>query len=217
MVTILLLGAAAYLSGCATMGIGKPETEKATAKVQNVETDMKQTLAQVDRTQASLDSLIQPGQADVRKKFDAYSADVTKIEKMSKQLEKDQNSMQKQQKDYLAKWEKKESTYTDPELKRASDQRRAALINAYNEIPKANAGFREALNSYLSKIKQIQTQLSLDLTAKGIEAVNPAARKALSEGERVKDTAEPVITAMDRAKDEMAREGGRGAAAGGGQ
>ncbi|ACM20729.1 hypothetical protein Geob_2375 [Geotalea daltonii FRC-32] len=213
-VTTLLLGSTAYLNGCATMGMGKGEAAKTTTKVQAAETGLKQTLAQVDATQASLDSLIEPGQADVKNKFDAYSADVEKMDKMAKQLEKDQSKMQEQQREYLAEWEKKERTYTDPSLREASGQRRAALNSAYSEVPKASTQFQDALNGYLSQIKQIQTQLSLDLTNKGIESITPAAQKALSDGGRLKDTAEPVITAMERVMSEMAREGS-GAAAGG--
>lgn len=214
MATTLLLGTTVCLNGCATMGMGKSESAKTTAKVSEVESDLKQTLAQVDATQASLDNLIQPGQADVKSQYQAYAKDVEKMEKMSKQLEKDQTKMQEQQRDYLAKWEKKEATYTDTSLKEASSQRRAALSTAYSEIPKANSTFRDGLNNYLTQIKQIQTQLSLDLTNKGVEAVTPAAQKAMEDGRNLKDSAQPVITAMDRVKSEEEREGA-GAAAGG--
>lgn len=213
-VTTLLLGSTVYLNGCATMGMGKGEAEKTTTKVQAVETDVKQTLAQVDATQASLDSLIEPGQADVKKKFDAYADNVEKTEKMAKQLEKDQSKMQEQQREYLAEWEKKERTYTDTGIKESSSQRRAELNTAYSEVPKATSQFQDSLNQYLVQIKQIQTQLSLDLSNKGIEAITPAAQKAITDGGKLKDTAEPILTAMDRVKSEMSREGS-GAAAGG--
>ncbi|WP_243373315.1 hypothetical protein [Geotalea sp. SG265] len=212
-ITSLLLGAT-YLGGCATMEMGKGEAAKTTTKAQAVESDLKQTLAQVDATQASLDNLIKPGQADVKSKLDTYSADVKKMDKMAKELEKDQAKLQEQQRDYIAEWEKKESTYTDQKVREASSERRAALNNAYNEVPKANRQFQDALNSYLSQIKQIQSQVSLDLSTKGIEAITPAAQKALSEGAKLKESADPVMTAMDRVMNEMAREGA-GAAAGG--
>lgn len=212
--TTLVLGSTVCLHGCATMGMGKSESAKTTTKVSEVETDLRQTLAQVDATQASLDSLVQPGQADVKSKYETYSKDVAKMEKMSKTLEKDQTKMQEQQRDYLAEWEKKEAGYTDTSLKEASSQRRAALNTAYSDVPKANASFRDGLNAYLTQIKQIQTQLSMDLTNKGVEAITPAAQKAIEQGRSLKDSAQPVITAMDRVKSEMAREG-EGAAAGG--
>lgn len=210
----LLVGSTVYLSGCATMEMGRSEATKTTTKAEAVETDLKQTLAQVDATQASLETLIKPGQADVKQRFDAYSGDVTKMEKMAKELEKDQAKLQAQQRDYLAEWEKKESTYTDPKVREASSQRRAELNTAYNEVPMANRQFQDSLNSYLSQIRQIQSQVALDLSSKGIEAITPAAQKAISEGGRLKETAEPVITAMDRVRSEMARESS-GAAAGG--
>lgn len=212
--TTLLLGSTVCLNGCTTMGMGKPESVKTTTKVQAVETDVKQTLAQVDATQASLDNLIKPGQADLKTQFNAYTNDVEKMEKMAKQLEKDQTKMQEQQREYLAEWEKKERTYTDQSLREASSQRRASLNSAYSEIPKASAQFQDSLNAYLSQIKQIQSQVALDLSSKGIETITPAAQKAMADGARLKDSAQPVMTAMDRVMDEMAREG-QGAAAGG--
>ena len=68
---------------------------------------------------------------------------------------------------------------------------------------------REAYPVYLSDIKKIQTDLSNDLTPKGIEAITPVARKAVKDGDRLKDAVKPVISAIDRTKAELAQGGSK--------
>lgn len=208
----MLLGAFTCLSGCATTGTER--AAKTTSKMQTVESDMKQALVQVETTDASLETLIKPDQVGVKKAYDEYAENVNQMEKIQKQLDRHDTQMREQGKEYFTEWEKKGETYADPNLREASEERRAQLSEVFGKVPQASAGMKEALNSYVSQLKQIQSYLSTDLTPKGIEAMTPSAQKAMQEGQRVKDAVQPALSAMQRAMAELA-QGNRGTAAGG--
>jgi hypothetical protein len=56
----------------------------------------------------------------------------------------------------------------------------------------------------MSDNSEIRTYLSNDLTPKGIESISAVADKAIHDGENLKGAAQPVLTALDRAKAELA-------------
>lgn len=211
---VLAIAAGSCLSGCATMGIGKDQSAKTSSKIQTVQSDMKQAVVQADATDASLRTLMKPDEAGPKRAFEAYKENVSKMEKVGKQIEKHDDQMRAQGKEYFAEWEKKGTSYADPQLRDASEERRAELSQVYDRIPEASAGTKEALNTYLSELRQIQDYLATDLTPKGIDAISPVAEKALADGQKLKDSVRPAISAMDRAMAELAHEG-KGAAAGG--
>ena len=215
-VATLLLGAITCMGGCATTGMER--SAKTTSKVQTVEGDIQQAIAQVDTTGASLQELIKPDQADVKKAYDAYAANVAKMESIGKQLDKHTDQMNAQGKDYFAEWEKQGNNYTNPQIREVSEQRRAELSEVYAQIPRASAGVKGSLHSYMTDIKEIQKYLSNDLTPKGIDAITPVAQQAIKDGDNLKDAVKPVLSAMDRAKAEMAQGiTEKGSAAGGRQ
>jgi len=215
-IATLLLGAITCLGGCATTGMER--AAKTTNKVQTVEGDIQQAVVQVDTTKASLQELIKPDQVDVKKAYDAYAANVARMETIGKQLDKHTDQMNSLGKDYFAEWEKQGDKYSNPQIRELSEQRRAELSQVYAQIPQASVGVKGALRSYMTDIKEIQKYLSNDLTPKGIETITPVAQQAIKDGDNLKDAVKPVLSAMDRAKAEMAQGiTEKGSAAGGRQ
>ena len=203
----LLLGAIICLGGCATSGVQL--AAKTTIAMQTVENDIKQAVVLVDATMASLDDLMVPGQSDLKKAFDKYSVNVAKTEHLGKQLLKHADQMAAKGEKYFEEWDKQGNAYTNPQIRDLSEQRLEELVGIYVQIPLAGIAVREAYPVYLSDIKKIQTDLSNDLTPKGIEAITPVARKAVKDGDRLKDAVKPVISAIDRTKAELAQGGSK--------
>jgi hypothetical protein len=203
--TTVFLGAITGLTGCATTATtGIDRATKTTNLMQTVEGDYQQASEQIDATRASLEDLIKPGQTDMKKAFDAYAGNVEKMEKSGKRLEMHTEQMRVRGKEYFAEWE---SSYTSPEIRELSERRRNEMRELYAKIPEASIGVSGALKSYLTEIRDIQTYLSNDLTPQGIESIRPIARRAVTDGENLKETVKPVLTAIDRVKTEMTQGG----------
>jgi len=196
--TAIILGAVTFLTGCATTGIDR--AEKTTDSMQAVEGDYLKTSEQIDVTRVSLENLLKPDQSDLRKNYDEYTENVTKMEKLGKQLDRHSEKMRARGNEYFTEWE---TSYTNPEIRELSERRRIEMREVYAKIPEASIGVRGALKSYLTDIKEIQMYLSYDLTPVGIEAIRPTAQKAVVDGDNVKEAINPVLAAIYQVKTEM--------------
>jgi hypothetical protein len=207
--TTVLFVAITCLTGCATTGrdratTGKDRATKTTNSMQTVEGDYKQASEQIDATSASLEDLIKPGQADMKKAYDVYAKNVGKMEKLGKQLDMHTENMSARGNEYFAEWE---SSYTNPEIRELSERRRIEMREEYAKIPEASIGVKGALKSYLTDIREIQRYLSNDLTSQGIETITPIAQRAVKDGDNLKETIKPVLAAIDRVKTGMVQGG----------
>jgi hypothetical protein len=186
--------------------------------MQTVESDYRQVSLHVDATNASLKDLINTDQVDMKKALDNYLTNVTKMQALGKQLDKHTADMSAQGQDYFTEWDKQGNTYTNPQIRQLSEERRLQLRGVFSQIPEASVGVKGALHSYLADISDILKYLSNDLTPKGVEGITPVAQKAMQDGEDLKTSVKPVLAAIDHARTAMAQGGANtGAAAGGEQ
>lgn len=54
--------------------------------MEKVDSDLKQTIVQIDAVEESLQNLINPGQSDIPKALDAYSKNVGKMDSLGENL-----------------------------------------------------------------------------------------------------------------------------------
>jgi hypothetical protein len=193
------------LAGCDSTG--RQRSREATTTMQTMENDIKSVAVQLDVTGASLDELMRPGQSDVKKAFNLYTDNVSKIEKMEKDFAKHADEMKARGKDYFEEWQKEGDKYKNPQIQELSDQRRIELGEIYGKIAENSIGVRDAFKAYVSDAKEIQNYLSNDLTSKGIEAIAATARKVVDNGENLRLAIKNVQTAIEKARAEMIQSG----------
>ena len=193
------------LAGCASTGMQRSKDTR--TSMQTMDKDIQSVATQLDATNASLDALMMPNQADVKKAFNSFSDNASKMESMQKDYAKNAADMKAQGKDYFAEWQKTGSTYKNPQIQQLSEQRRAELGDIYGQIAENSVGVNDAFTSYVSDIKEIQMYLSNDLTPKGIEAIAPTSRKVVDDGDSLKDAIKNVQTAIQKARESMSQTG----------
>jgi hypothetical protein len=199
----MLIVVVLIVAGCAST-TGMQRSEKATTTMQTMDDDIKLVVVQLDATGASLAELMRPGQSDVKKSFELYTTNVTKIEKMEKDFAKHAKEMKTRGENYFAEWQKKGDKYENPEIQALSEQRRIELGKIYGKIAENSVGMDEAFKAYVSDLKEIQSFLSNDLTSKGIEAIAPISRKTVIDGNRLKREINKLQTSIEEARSEMA-------------
>jgi len=200
-VTTLLLGTTAFLGGCATTGMDR--SVKASNSIKDVDIEIRKMIVQIDITAASLDSLVAPGQTQLKKPFDKYSDDLAKLESEGKRVNKRTEEMKSRNNEYFSEWEKQGDAFTNPEMRELSAERRLKLAEIYARVPVAAAGVKGTYNAYLTDLKEIQKFLSTDLTAKGVESINPVATKSVQDLGALKQSLQPVLAALDEIKAEL--------------
>ncbi len=200
-----ILGTALLQSGCATTGNQRSADTRNTMKT--VEQDYIDAMAQVDVTDGSLQSLIDPGQPNEGQAYDKYSNNVSKMETLGKRLFERAEKMNTQQKNYFEEWRMQGNTYTDEQIEALSEQRRADLSEVFAHISAASVGVKGSLKAYISDIDQIKVYLSSDLTPKGVDALTPTVQQAITDGENLKEAVKPVLAAIADARAELAQGG----------
>jgi predicted GTPase len=201
LVTLLLLGAAAFLGGCATTGMDR--SVKASNSIREVDDDIRKMVAHVDLTAASLDVLVMASQPDLKKSFDAYKDNLAKLESHGKRVIKHIEEMKLRNKEYFSEWEKQGDNYTNPQIREFSEERRNKLAEIYNQVHKTGGGVKNAYLAYLNDLKEIHLYLSNDLTPKGLESIAPVANKTKQDLEVLRASIQPVIAALDGIKAEL--------------
>lgn len=203
--TAMLMVGLLSMVGCATTGMQR--STKAGDSMQDVQSDIRQLVAQIDATSASLNEVVKPGQSNVKKAFKKYSSNVGDMVKLEKQYLEHADKMNTQGKDYFQEWKTQGDTYSSQEIQKLSEQRRADQNAVFAQIAEANVGVRGALKAYMSDIREIELYLSNDLTSKGIEAITPTTQKAVMDGASLKDAIHPVLYAIGQARGELAPGG----------
>ncbi len=202
--SILVLVVVSF-AGCSSTGINR--SEKATTTMQTMHDDIKSAGSQLDATGASLYNLTSQSQSDVKKSFDTYTDNVSKIEKMEKRFSKHTDEMQAKGKDYFEEWQKDGDKYQNSQIQQLSVQRRTELSEIYGKIAQSSIGVREAFKAYVSDVKEIQNFLSNDLTPKGIEAIAPVSKKAVSDGDILNNEIKNIQPAIESARIAMSQSG----------
>lgn len=199
--SMLLLGILTVLGGCATTGM-----ERSTATVnsiQEVDTEIRKMSFNIDITATSLDSLVKAEPTDLKRSFDIYSNNLTKLDTQGKLVLKRVAEMKSNSKEYFSEWEKQGETYTNPKIRELSVERRNKLAEIYAQVPIAGAGIEDAYQAYLTNLKEIHRYLSNDLTPNGVAAIAPVTQTAFRDLDRLLKSLKPLIVALDDIKAEL--------------
>ncbi|MDZ4184828.1 MAG: DUF2959 family protein [Desulfuromonadales bacterium] len=201
LVAICLLATTSFLGGCAKTGMQR--SVKASNSIEQVDSEMRKMVTQIDATAASLDAVVSPGQSDLKKAFNTYSSNVVDLEKTGDKVLKYMAEMKVNTKEYFTEWAKEGDAYTNPRLRELSQERQNKLADIYAQVPAANEGVKESYQAYMTDLKEIQMYLSNDLTPNGIASVTPITQKSVRDLDRLKASMRPVIYALDEIKAEL--------------
>jgi hypothetical protein len=198
---LLLLATATVTAGCATTGMDR--SVKASNSITDVDSEIRKMIVQIDITAASLESVVSPGQPDLKKAFDKYSDNLSDLDKEGKKVIKRTDEMKERSSKYFGEWEKEGDTFTNADIRELSAERRTRLAEIYARVPAAAAGINGTYHAYLKDLQEIQKYLSTDLTPKGVEGINPVAIKSVQDLASLKESLKPVIAALDEIKVEL--------------
>lgn len=189
------------VTACSTTGMQRSQDVQ--SSMQTVDNDIKSAVVQLDAINSSLSELTKTGQADMKKAFDLYSENASEIKKMEKDFEKHASQMEASGKNYFAEWDKDSEQYDNADIQRQSNERREALRETYDKIAQNNVGVKDAFQTYVSDINEIEEFLSNDLTSQGIDSIEPISDEVVRNGNRLKNELQNLQSAIEQARIEM--------------
>lgn len=189
------------VSACSTTGMQRSEDVQ--SSMQTVDNDIKRIIVQIEAIDASLDELTKPGQADLKRAFDLFSDNASKIKDMEKDFSNHAYRMETSGEEYFAAWDSDKESYDNPNIQKQSNERRAELALTYDKIAENNIGVKEAFLTYVSDINEIEQFLSNDLTSEGINSISPISDDVVDNGTHLNNELQNLQNAITDARVKM--------------
>ena len=186
------LATAFAFTGCQT----KPKSTalnqgaSASGSIQSAADTIGRARAQVNVTTAALRNLVERPQ-DIPAQYQTVLNEVKKLRADATQIVKSADDMRAKGDQYLADWAKQIAAIGDADLRNAAFERRAEVATRLQGIFQQYQSVKSAYAPFLDNLTDIQTALSTDLSAKGLEAIRPFVTKATA-------NAEPLKAALDK-------------------
>lgn len=171
------------------------KAEKVAQKMLGLDKAIQQGAAQIDKTLASLNAMAQPG-ADLVAKYKDYSKNVDDLEKMAQKAKSNAESASKDRDAYIAQWKASQDKIQNPELKAASESRRAELEPKIEAIKTSLGSARDTFTPFMQDLKDLRTFLANQLNPGGIAAAQSLITKCNESGEKVKSDLSQGSTAV---------------------
>lgn len=203
---IVILFAFAVLFGCRTTDVDR--SERTTSSMQNVTDDIDIMLDRIDSVETSLDAMMEARSGeDVRELYRVYASHVSDMESQGERLISQSERMNEYGEEYFSEWEQESGTYTNPEIRRLSRERRRELSDAFNEVIRENNEVQDELDRFMADHREIRDFLSRDLSERGLESISSLLPDVSENGRSLKSSLNRVQYAIEVAQNEMRRPG----------
>lgn len=199
-----MMAGAFLLAGCATSPVER--RENVAHDVTDVKSGMIETRGQIDKTLASLDSLVHAPPSSLEKAYKQYASDVDTLKKQSNTLEKNASQLQKERENWLSKWQASQGDLRNEELRNVSQERRTALASRFNDLRESFQEAEGAFRSFIANLDDVKTVVGNDLTPRGIDAISRTAvvENANTNGAEVNRILDQAIEQFDSIADILA-------------
>jgi len=168
--TVLLSAAAAALiTGCASSGYQK--SDQAAANIQKAATQIDALPAQIDKTLAALNGIVDKPQPNLVPQFKTFSSELENLKSQAQDIQDLRRKMGESGQAFLTDWDQQLAQIKNEDIKSRSQSRMDEVKKQLNDV---KAHYEEAANAFkpfMSELKDIQKYLSIDLTTAGIDSL----------------------------------------------
>jgi chromosome segregation ATPase len=192
--TLPALIALVWLQGCASEGHDK--ANDTATKMSSLRSAIVATKDQVNAVSASLTELTKEN-VDSKTAFGQFTKSTDKLADETKKTTEILRDLRAQGAAYFAEWQKQNAAITDPDIKKAADERRADLTKSLEGVTKSMDEAAALYPPYLSRIQDAKTFMSNDLTKNGIKTISSTLEHLVKEGGEVSKALDSVVKNLD--------------------
>lgn len=201
----VLLSGPIIIAGCQSTSMER-STEVRTS-LQTMDNDITAAILQLDATGTALGEILRPGQPDLMKALEAFSDNVDQIVATETKFVRHADELTARGTEYFEEWQKEGTEYNNPQIQQISNQRRSILGGVYGQIAERSNRIKDNFRTYASDVTEIQTFLSNDLSANGVSAITPIARRVISDGDSLNNAMHNIQNIIQSARKEMVQSG----------
>lgn len=176
-----VLAVAVAFSGCSSTGYSKGGD--ASKGMDKTSQEVDAIVTQTEETLNCLSNLVNHPAPDLVPQYKAFEKATKKLTSLSGSVDKKATEMKQRADAYFAEWDKGMTNISNPDLRKTSEERRAEVSSAFDEVASSLKKSKDAFDPFLSDLTDIRQVLGLDLTQGGIQAVQKTAKTAIAHGE----------------------------------
>lgn len=190
------------LSNCASSG-GLERAEQTRASMENLEEAANQLQERLNAAEKSLNNLTQTNAPQLREAYNNFRENVDEVIDAQERFNNEAEQMEERSQEYLSEWKREGQSYSNADLRQASQERRRELSNIYEDIISSSSEVSSTLDEYVTDIQEIRTYLSNDLTMQGISSVKPLAQDVSDNGQSLEQNLSHIQSSISDAREEM--------------
>ena len=190
--------AALMLGACATSS-GHTKAENTNDRFQKAKDLLAQTKTQVDASMDAANNLVDPSTTDSVAAYNRFAKAVGEMKKRAEKLKEGIAEADKSLKEYFAAWEKEGSQITDPDLRRASVERRTQHYGATQQMLVTVNSASNGITEFLKTLEDAKRFANFNMTPESVATLQPIVDRAARQADSVKGDLDAAVLHIDEA------------------
>ena len=137
---------------------------------------------QLGKTMASLKALSSGQAKDAAKQFNSFKKESEGLEKSLKEARDRFKDMRAKRDKYFAAWDKSGEAITNPDLKKASEERRKKVKEDHAAVSEKASETGGKIDAFMKQLSEVKNFLGADLNPSSITAAKPTIDSVLASG-----------------------------------
>lgn len=189
----LVLGAAALVGvGCATRGYEKAQntSQSLTTAAQQIELARQQLAT----TSAALSTLVNQPTPDLKRTFEGYRSSLNALERTITAVTEQAEIMRREGEKYFDTWSKQLAEMQNENVRARSAARQQEVAQQFNAIQQQYYAVQQQFGPLLSRFRDIERLLSVDLTPTGVRTAQDFAARAEGDAAKLRATLDQLAS-----------------------
>ena len=177
----VFIAVTAFTAGCSS----SPSSSKNYHKAGKTSTSLQETAVSIDKGEVQIDAVLvalsdlvnNPG-SDLKPQFKQFEASVDKLSALAKDVREQAAAMQAKGAAYFQQWDADLATIQDEDIRSRSTERKNAVAARFDRVRSSYAVTNAAFVPFMSRLTDVRTALTTDLTSGGLGSIRGAADQA---------------------------------------
>lgn len=170
--------------------------EKLKKEVEGISKDAAKYSASLKSTAQTLSKVSSADAKNVQKSIQSFRKDVEKLNKDLKSVTDGIKNLREKRTQYFAEWERSVESITNPELKKASADRREKVMADHAEMTEKATALREKIDVYMKELGEVVSFLGSDPTGGAVISAKPTLDKAIADGNSLAQNVQEVANRL---------------------
>ena len=166
-----------FTAGCASSS-SYEKAGKTSTSLQETALNIDKGEVQIDTALRALSDLVNAPNQNIKPQFKKFESAVEKLDSLSKDVSKQALAMQAQGAAYFQQWDTDLAKIQNEDIRSRSTERKNIVAARFDRVRASYAHAKDAFVPFMSRLSDVRTALSADLTGEGLSSVKSSADEA---------------------------------------